>query len=403
VNVDELVRDSLREQAAEQPPLGPGFADRVLTARRRRRTRSIAIVAAATAAVVAVAVAVPLLDSGTHEVRLATEMNRSDIIAHPDQSPPRDLIAAGDVALAGYYTFDIAKKSSTTAVRERDYRVLDQKTGKYERTTKWAFLDFAPGLRTAAVLERSLPAERIGLLDLYTGKIDRWIPVERGVAGVEFSPDGSKLVATTYSSDPDLLHKLDYDPDGDGKNNDWGPDDSGSPRTGFYIIDVNSGRSSWSRVGFGNSLRDLNVRQDFAFSHDGTLVYSGLTSTPHQQYYDFEGNEVAKPANEKYAHWAEEAGVSPNGKLVASGGAVLDAYTGKRLARVAGGQEALAWVDDERLVQWGCDPKRCNGKNEFRNQLLLVTVGSDKVVQLSDFRKSSDHYDGRWHPMFSSR
>ncbi|MGW1675758.1 WD40 repeat domain-containing protein [Streptomyces sp. NPDC002324] len=403
MNVDELVRDSLREQADEQPPLTPGFADRVLTVRRRRRNRSIATVAAATAAVVAVAVAVPLLDSGKDEVRLATEMNKSDIIAHPDQSPPRDLIAAGDVALAGYYTFDTEKKSPKISIRERDYWVLDQKTGKYEKTMKWSYLDFAPGLRTAAVLERSLPTERIGLLDLYTGKIERWIPVERGVASVEFSPDGSKLVATTYSSNPDLLYKLDYDSDGDGKNNDWGPHYSESDRTGFYIVDVGSGRSAWSKVDFDNTEGDLNVRQDFAFSHDGKLVYSGLTTAPHQQYYDFEGKEVAKPANEKYAHWAEEAGVSPNGKRVASGGAVLDAYTGEQLARVPGGEQALAWVDDERLVLWGCDPERCDGKNEFRNQLVLMTIGSDKVVQLSDFRKASSDYSGRWNPVFSDR
>ena len=404
MNVDELVRDSLREQAAEQTPLPLGFADRVLTVRRRRRTRSFATVAAATAAVVAVAVAVPLLDSGKDGVRLATKMNKSDIIAHPDQSPPRDLIAAGDVALAGYYSFSTVKQTEKLATRVRDYWLLDQKTGKYEKTARWSYLDFAPGLRTAAVLEKDLPAERIGILDLYTGKVERWIPVGQGVAGVEFSPDGSKLVATTYSKNPDLLNKLDYDSDGDGKKNDWGPDDwSQSNRTGFYIVDVDSGESTWSEVDFDNSNGDLNVRQDFTFSHHGKLVYSGLTTEPHQQYYDFEGNEVDKPANEKYTHWAERAGLSPNGKLVASGGEVLDAYTGERVASVSGGQQSLAWVDDKRLVIWGCDPKLCNGKNEFRNQLLLVTVGSDKVVPLSDFRKASSDYAGRWTPMFSER
>ncbi|WP_411086073.1 hypothetical protein [Streptomyces sp. 061-3] len=55
----------------------------------------LASAAAVTAAVVAVAVAVPLLDSGKDDVRLTSEMNPSDIIAHPDQTPPGDLIAAG--------------------------------------------------------------------------------------------------------------------------------------------------------------------------------------------------------------------------------------------------------------------------------------------------------------------
>lgn len=36
-----------------------------------------------------------------------------------------------------------------------------------------------------------------------SGEVKRWIPVDRPVAGVEFSPDGTKLVATTYSQSPD--------------------------------------------------------------------------------------------------------------------------------------------------------------------------------------------------------
>lgn len=401
MNVDELVRDSLREQAAETPSVPQGFADRVLAARRRRRTRTFATVAAATAAVVAVAVSVPLLDSGKDDVRLASEINKSDIIAHPDQSPPRDLIAAGDVALAAYYTWDIDKQTKDRALHVRDYWLLNQKTGRYEKTTKWSFIAVAPGMRTAAVLEKDLPAKRIGLLDLFTGKVERWIPVDRGVAGVEFSPDGRKLVATTYGKNPDVLHKADYDSDGDGKKNDWEPQWFESSRTGFYIVDVDSGDSSWSEVPADS--QNLNVRQDFGFSHDGKLVYSGLTSAPHMQYYDFRGKEVDKPANEKYRHWFDDAGVSPNGKLVAENGAVADAYTGKTVTKVAGGQSPLAWADDKRLVVWGCDPAKCNGRNEFRNQLLLVTIGTDKVVPLSDYRKASADYPGRWTPMFSER
>lgn len=96
MNVDELVREALREQAAAQTPAGPGLADRVLALRRRRRTRRIATVAAATAAVVAVAVAVPLLDSGGKDARPAdVVVHHKGTEAHPDQSPPRNLISAG--------------------------------------------------------------------------------------------------------------------------------------------------------------------------------------------------------------------------------------------------------------------------------------------------------------------
>ncbi|MEU4097226.1 WD40 repeat domain-containing protein [Streptomyces sp. NPDC026673] len=404
MNVDELVRDSLRDQAAEQPPLGPGFAERVLTLRRRRRTRALALAAAATAAVVTVAVAVPLLDSGKDGVRLASEMTPGDIVAHPDQTPPRDLIAAGDVALAGYYTWSNVKQTEDRAVAVRTYRLLDQKTGRYVKSTKWSFIDVAPGMRTAAVLEKDLPARRIGLLNLLTGQVERWIPVDKGVAGVEFSPDGSKLVATTYSANPDLLYKADYDSDGDGEKNDWDRPLDQSSRTGFYVLDVASGKGSWSEV---TDVDELNARQDFAFSHDGKLVYSGLITVPHMRYYDFAGKRVAKPANEEYVHWANYAGLSPDGKLVAgdfagdnkrSASALLDPYTGRQVTTVRG-QQLLAWVDNRRLIAWDITP----GSNEFRNRLVLVTVGSEKVVPLSGFRKGNDGAAGRWTPMFAER
>ncbi|MGW0821235.1 WD40 repeat domain-containing protein [Streptomyces sp. NPDC002845] len=405
MNVEELIRDSLREQATEQPPLEPGFADRVLTTRRRRRTRTLATVAAATAAVVAVAVGVPLLDGGEEGARIASEMNRSDIIAHPDQSPPRDLIAAGNTALAAYYVRDTVKETNDRGTSVRTYWLLDQETGKYEKTTKWSFVDVAPGMRTAAVLEQGLPAKRIGLLDLLTGKVERWIPVDHGVAAVEFSPDGSKLVATTYSENPDLLYRADYDSDGDGKNNDWISKFGESDRTGFYVIDVGSGNGSWSEV--STDAQILNVRQDFSFSHDGKLVASGIIMDPGVQYYDFKGNEVPPPANEKHLEWYVEAGLSPDGKLAAGGFAggatttaswILDPSTGEQVRKVPG-QQLLAWVDNKRLIAWDI----ASGANEFHNGLVLVTIGNDKTVPLSGPRKGNDGAAGRWSPVFAER
>ncbi|MDX3585401.1 WD40 repeat domain-containing protein [Streptomyces europaeiscabiei] len=409
MNVDELVRDSLREQAAEQQPLGPGFADRVLTARRRRRNRSIATVAAATAAVVAVAVAVPLLDSGRDEVRLATEMNRSDIIAHPDQSPPRDLIAAGDVAMAAWYTLETVKTSKDTAVSARAYWILDQETGKYVKDTRWSQVAVAPGMRTAAVLEKDLPARRIGLLDLLTGEVERWIPVDRGVASVDFSSDGGRLVATTYSKNPDALTVAGNDVDGDGKKNDFIPNWSESYRTGFYLVDIDSGRTKWSEVPpeKDDDVPIVNPRQDFSFSRDGQLVRSGLAVEPHDQYYDLQGNKVAKPANEKYLTWSVKARLSPDGKLAAGGFAggvrttaseIIDPYTGKRLHKIRG-QQLLTWVDNKRLIAW--DIKA--GDNEFHSALVLVTIGSDRTIALSGALKGNDGAPGRWNPVFATR
>jgi hypothetical protein len=404
VNVEELVRDSLRWKAVQQSPPAPNFADRVLTVKRRRRNSRFAAVAAATVAAVAVAVVVPLLDSGRDGPRLASETKRNDIVAHPEQTPPKDLIAAGDTALAAYYTSDRVERSSKVGVLDRTYSLLDQKAGKYVKTTKWSYVSVAPGMRTAAVLEKELPAKRIGLLDLLTGKIERWIPVDHAVASAEFSSDGSKLVATTYAKNPDLVYKLDYDSDGDGKKNDWGKHYEESDRTGFSIVDVASGKSSWSEV---TDTKDVNVRQDFAFSHDDRLVYTGRTTQPPVQFYDLKGAKVAVPANEKHLHWYVEARLSPDGKLAAgefAGGAkttaseIVDPYTGKRVAKVRG-QQLLAWVDNKRLIAWDILP----GTNEFHSRLVLITIGSDKEVPLSGFRKGDDGAAGRWTPLFAQR
>ncbi|MDX2847271.1 WD40 repeat domain-containing protein [Streptomyces sp. PA03-3a] len=404
MNADELLRDSLHEQAAGQPPLGPGFAGRVLTARRRRRTRALACAAAATAAVVAIAVAVPLLAADRDHVHVSSGTHPHDILAHPDQTPPRNLIAAGNVALAAYYTWSNVEQTDDRAVTLRNYRLLDQKSGTYVESPEWSFLDVAPGMRTAAVLEKDLPARRIGLLDLFTGKVERWIALDRGVASVAFSPDGGKLVATTYDENPDLRYRADYDSDGDGEKNDWMPQMGQSSRTGFYVLDVNSGKGSWSEV---TDVDELNTRQDFAFSHDGKLVYSGLSTEPHMQYYDFAGKKVARPADEAYVHWANAAGLSPDGRLVAgdfagddkqTASVLLDPHTGEAVTKVRG-QQLLAWADDKRLIAWDITP----GSNEFHNRLVLVTIGSDKVVPLSGFRKGNDGAAGRWTPIFAER
>ncbi|MFI6282843.1 WD40 repeat domain-containing protein [Streptomyces sp. NPDC050988] len=407
MNVDELVRDTLRETAVDSVSVPAGFADRVLAVRRRRRSRRIAGTAVVTAAVLAAAVAVPLLDGGGDDVRPASEMNKSDIIGHPDQSPPRDLIAAGDTVLAAFSVSASVKQDNGDIIRTPTYGLLNQKTGKYEKTRKWAFLDVAPGSRTAAVLEQELPAKRIGLLDLITGKVDRWIPVDHGVGGVAFSPDGKRLVATTYAKNPDR-YLADRPISVNGKN-EPGPVPS---RTGFSIVDVASGESDWHEVplpkdefGFPNT----NTREDFDWSHDGSLVYSSSMTDAYGQYYDLDGGEVPAPDEKRITH--VEAGISPDGKLAggdfAGNGtdiavAVNDARTGKRVAKLPA-QQLLAWADNKRLIAWGCDPKKCSGKGEFRNQLLLVTVGTNKVVPLSDFRKASDDYPGRWSPIFSTR
>lgn len=407
MNVEELVRASLREQAAGTVTAPADLADRVLAGRRRRRARTLAGAAATTVLVIAAAVAVPAaLDPDSGSIRLASEVSRGKTLTHVDQSPPRDLIAVGDQALAAYYTSRMDKQPNRDQIMTRTYSVLDQKTGRYEIDARWAYLTVAPGMRTAAVLERQLPATRVGVLDLLTKKVTRWIPVEGGVGAVEFSPDGKRLIATTYDKNPDHYYwskKVQV--------NDTLEPQRVYSRTGFAIVDVETGESDWHEVppyrmpgldeGFGSG-------QKLLFNNDGTLVYEFINMDPGRIFRDLSGKAVPAPPKEKHVDlMMAPAGLSPNGELVAGGFAggarttateVLDPATGKRAAKLRG-QELLAWADDTRLIAWDI----AAGGNEFANRLVLITIGSDKVVPLSGARTPKDYSPGRWEPVFAKR
>ncbi|MEJ8668823.1 WD40 repeat domain-containing protein [Streptomyces sp. MS1.AVA.1] len=309
MNVEELVRDSLRELATEQPSAGPEFADRVLAVRRRRRTRRIVSVAAATAAVVAIGVAVPLLDAWQGR-RASCE--RAGAGRRP--RPPGPVAAARpdraeDTVLAAYSTAELRAETDKRGAIVRTYWLLDPETGKYEKDTRWSFVAVAPGVKTAAVLEQNLPVSRIGLLDLATGEVERWIPVERGVGGLAFSQDGSRLVATTYGENPDLRIK-EAALNGEGQEVwEWMSRYGESSRTGFYDLDVASGEGSWSAVAPD---RNINARQDFAYSRSGELVYSRFIGGRDglQQFYDLRGRKAAAPADEKHLRSDVEARLS---------------------------------------------------------------------------------------------
>ncbi|MFK4106477.1 WD40 repeat domain-containing protein [Streptomyces sp. NPDC019531] len=403
MNVDDIVRDALREQAAEQPPVAVGFADRVLAVRRRRRTARTAVVAVVAVVAVAVGVGVPLLDSGKEDVRPSGGIvTPKKVESHPDQSPPRDRISVGGTTMAGYFIPETVKKSADTAVYERTYHLLNPKTGKYAKAADWSLVAVAPGGKTAAVLERDLPASRIGLLDLTTGKVERWIQVDHTVGGLSFSRDGRKLVATTYSENPDRQIKVEG-------NVEWGQPWTSS-RTGFFVLDVASGDGAWTEIKIesdpGNPLSTfMNSRQDFALADDGRHVWEGSPMEPGYVFYDLTGKKVPVPAGDKYLSWSVDAGKSPDGRLVAGDFAgkkwktssyVVDAQTGARTE--VRGQQLLAWVGNERLIAWDIGK---NDKNEFHQRLVLITIGSDKEVPLSGFREGNDGDAGRWEPLFA--
>nr|WP_237499970.1 WD40 repeat domain-containing protein [Streptomyces sp. SID8379] len=402
----------MREQADDVGPAPADLADRVFVTRRRRRTRAVVSAAVAVAAVVATVVAVPRIGGG-EDVRPMDVIGPADVVAHPDQSPPKDAIAAGRTALAAFTTYKDVYYKNGDGRLTRTYGVLDPTTKRYRKTTEWSVLTVAPGLRTAAVLEQKLPARRIGLLDLATNKVERWIPVEQGVAGIEYSSDGSKLLATTYKKDPDHLYKeieVNYVTSNGKSKTRPGP---GRPsRTGFSVIDVASGKGKWVAKSQEGDPFDHNAREDFSFSPVGNYVFdTSMMGDIGSTYYDFDGRKVRAPAGAEHVQPYVEAGLSPDGKHVGGGFAgkgdqiavaVNDARTGK-LAEKLPAQQVIAWADSKRIIAWGCEPKKCGGKGEFHNQLLLITLGTHKVVPLSDFRKASADYPGRWSPQFQTR
>jgi hypothetical protein len=309
--------------------------------------------------------------------------------------------------MGAYFTTEKVRRTEDRLVSERTYWLLDPGTGKYEKDDRWSFVAVAPGLRTAAVLEGELPAGRIGLLDLASGEVERWIPVDHGVGGLAFSPDGRRLVATTYGEDPDLLVRT-QDMDG---STGWDPPLTSS-RNGFQVIDVVSGAGTWTEVPTSDDPDDpagfVNARQDFAFNADGRFVWAGRVGDGLAPiFFDLDGDAVVPPAREAHLVWHVDAGLSPDGQRLAGDFAgktrktsswILDPRTGKQTAEIRG-QQLLAWADSDSLVAWdiGADG------NEFHQRLVLVTVGSDKVVPLSGFRSPEDDTKGRWEPVFVRR
>ncbi|WJV49521.1 WD40 repeat domain-containing protein [Streptomyces flavofungini] len=407
MNVDQLVREALQEQAAEQGGPRGDLAGRVLATRRRRRARTIAGAALGTAA--AVVVGVTALDSGNEDAPPASASRTADVIARPGQSVPRDFVAAGKTGLAGYSVSRDVPQRNGDQLLVRSYFLLNPTTMKYEKAdAKWAWVAVAPGMRTAAVLEGELPARRVGMLDLRTGRVTRWITLAHGVAGVEWSPDGKRLVATAYRKNPDRKVAV------PGNSSVGWPKHHGS-RTGYVLIEADSGK-----VG---PFRDVPQpdpdkegmfpgvsRQDLHFNQDGTRLYvqqyARQGKKDYRDWYTLSGRPTTAPAAEKHAG-RPEAGLSPDGRYLADdgnakGSAIRDPRTGEQVARVPS-SEQLAWADSKRLVALACDPARCTGKDADRKRLVLVTVGSEKTVPLTAVRTAPQGYKRVWTPMLTAR
>ncbi|CAM5263472.1 WD40 repeat domain-containing protein OS=Streptomyces fumanus OX=67302 GN=GCM10018772_65250 PE=4 SV=1 [Streptomyces fumanus] len=181
-----------------------------------------------------------------------------------------------------------------------------------------------------------------------------------------------------------------------------------SSRTGFLVLHTGTDEYTYAPV---PADRDINARQDFAFSRSGDSVYAQVVGGKDglQQFYALTGAEIDAPAEERYLRSDVPARLSPDGRLAALGlteerqdrswSSVPHPRTGEEVAKVRGA-ELLAWADDHRLIAW----ERAPGVAEYRPRLALVTLGSDKVVPLSGVRVPDDDFGTlEWEPVFATR
>jgi hypothetical protein len=451
---ESLLEETLR-QWSKEAQVPTGLADRALTRRRRIHLNSVALAAGATAVVVVAGILVPkaLPHNGPEGLGPVVEVESGspkptptspsegpsrEPVASPvpvapgtlpeslavrtdtENAPPKQLIAAGRIIVPGYRIWGQEKIGKKSDRRHDTWFLYNAGTGMYERTD-WAALDVAPGMKFAAVLERDLPARRVGVLDMATGQVVKWIDLDHAVADVSWSPDATKLLTTAYDSDPSIRTGLSAD------GNSW--QDPPSQRTGFHVIDVATGAATFHPVPQTDRFKSMGGEWNFGWSDDGTLVWeTNPGESPgevkdHRQrlYYDLEGRPHDGPTGE--VETFQQAGVSPNGKLYASdpdqvpmpvqvtpGQDAITAYRrGPETAvrdvasgKVVGRQQMLqllAWADDEHLIALQC-MGTC--KDEFDAYLVLITIDGTKSVRLSGAMENSQR-PGSWHPLLTRR
>ncbi|MBO3750757.1 hypothetical protein J5X84_32170 [Streptosporangiaceae bacterium NEAU-GS5] len=403
MNMDTQIRETLREWAQEAR-VPPGLAGRALRRRRRRRFIHLGTGLMAVAAAVAVALILPGIRGGeapTGTIRAGDPTSaptdiQTDIQAIADNAPPQRFVAAGRVAISAWSSWKYEDMADGYTVVHRTWHVYDPTTGTYLEVP-YGVIAVAPGLRQAAVLEWPLPARRIGLLDLTTREVTAWIDLDHPVATVDWSPDGTKLLATAYDRDPTSA-----------KYRDKARTSSTVPpikRPGYYLVDA-AARSAVFRSAPPPDEGFYTARPTpFQWSADGSRISEMAPGKPGRIFYDLDGTTVPPPPGWSREQQYMEAGFSPDGMLLAAAGAapgpqttVRDAATGA----IVGTQvmeQLVAWADNDHLIALKC-AGTC--KNEFSNAYVLVKVDGTEVAQLTGYRENSQK-PGSWEPVFTLR
>lgn len=381
----DLLRDTLQEWS-DEAQVPHDLADRAL--RRRVRRPVIALVAVAA---LALAVTVPVVRmSGQDQV--ATVASPKDVRVDAVNDPPKTLIAAGDYAVSSYVVPTTEKLTGKMERRRWTWWLYNPTLGEYEKTP-WAWLDVAPGMERAAVLEGDGLGSRLGILDMNTRQVTTWIDLEHGAGAVKWSPDGSKLVLTTYTGFPEQWERR-------GKNTQLRQT---TERTGFYVVDPATAQATHHPLP-PTSDGPGSGRQDARWSLDGTLiaVAAGAGSNP-WVYYSPDGQEQPAPSpGDDELSYGGVSRVSPDGRLLLGEAGLPTKITDRQTGAVVGTQQVmqlLAWADNERVIAMAC-VGTC--PFEFAAYLALVSVDGSQVVRLSADQDNTTK-DGSWHPVLTRR
>jgi hypothetical protein len=394
--IEKVVSESLRDMAdrAALPGSPTNLADMALRGRARKRTtRRVTTVFVILAVACAIAIPTALVRHAT-EQRLTTvnhwkkpplshaHHGNTSVSAQLDESPPRHLVAADDVALSAY---TVSRKTART-----QWFLYNGRSGRYE-PTPWATLDVSPGMGLAAVLEGPTVNNRIGIVDMTTGKVFSWISTDHLVGAVQFSPDGTQLLATTYAAS------------GDGEPKKYG-------RDGIILIDLVTGKQTfhsippdterallgWSGLGGGAK-----------WTPDGKYLWLDYLEAPGdislmlKSVYKFfrpDGTPMPPPANAAAItlDGGRGAAVSPDGTkvLIASLGsttAVRDETTGATYTQRV--DQLTSWASNDALVA------------QKASTLVLVSLDGRSIVPLTGTESISQDGSavGSWQPLVTRR
>lgn len=328
---DLRLRAALRELSDVPPPADPATA---ALARARHDRRRSTLLVAGTAAAVAAAVAVP---TAVLRDRAATTAPGAPGTTSSTQagSPPPTRPAPRQQLVTAYTMVDGAAASM----------LLDPATGRYVRLA--AHLDLSPDGRRVAVAAEWEGATRLGVADrtalLRDGLgIVRWLDRRIEWSGVEWSPDGERLLLTGGIK--------------------------GEPPVRAYVVDGATGTVQ-HELRFPSITEP--VAQAFSWSPDGRDIYLQLAAGT-VQFFDLEGRPTRRwqgLGRHLSGRWSAS---SPSGRLLAvetlgagpgsKSAIVLDTGTGRVVARLPEpaparpGQPAetgavVGWYDESHLLR----------------------------------------------------